>query len=239
MEHISLPVLRMVEAKNVDANTIISPVEPVLTPVSPEGRTKLEDGSLFNMDRPSGTVQFQTTSFSQPAYLPTAGQNNTFLHPQFSQDMNYNHNNLYPNAAFSVHPMDQPRAFPPLDPNDMGSMVPARRYGSMDSNFAQVKVEQSPAFNTMSMNFGQAMPNHNYIVHQPPEFSMPQEFSAATAVSGYPSTNLLINDAAADFGFNPATGASGQAFQQVPMSRAQGSASSYGHSPHNTPYYGQ
>jgi hypothetical protein len=47
---------------------------------------------------------------------------------------------------------------------------------------------------------------------------------------------LGINDAG--FGFDSMGVNTGQNFQQVPMSRAPGSNSSYSHSPQNVPYYG-
>ncbi len=145
---------------------------------------------------------------------------------------------MYSNATFSVHQMDQPRGYMPVDVNSLGSMVQNSGFGAMDSNFTQVKDEPSPAFATMGVNFTQPISNHNYNVHPSPEFSMPQSFSAATVASGYPSTNLLITGAATDFDFDPTAAGSVQAFPPEPMSRAQDSASSYGRSPHNAPYYG-
>ena len=53
MEYIALPISRCVEARNVDTNTIISPVERILTPVTPTGLKREHSwspGSPFDMD---------------------------------------------------------------------------------------------------------------------------------------------------------------------------------------------
>ncbi|KAN0120314.1 hypothetical protein V8E51_002522 [Hyaloscypha variabilis] len=70
MEHIALPILRVVEAKNVNENTMISPVEQMLSPVVPP--TEIEDDvERLNMD----TIKpFSPAYYSQqPAYHPNSG----------------------------------------------------------------------------------------------------------------------------------------------------------------------
>jgi hypothetical protein len=71
MEHISLPIIRLVEAKIVDSNTIISPVEPEFTPITPIGYEKREpNSSPFNMMNVSPVPSAQSY-FTQPEYQPS------------------------------------------------------------------------------------------------------------------------------------------------------------------------
>jgi hypothetical protein len=232
MEHISLPVLRLVEIKNVDANTIISPVEQILTPITPVGRTKMEPASPFSMSNVSPHVpmtnHFSSNGFNGQQYFQTTGPATPFnMQTPIPQEVQYGQN-LYPNA-YNVHHMDQPRAFGSLDSGNMGQ---SRGFDQMDTGFTQPR-DQSRGFGSLDSSFSQALPNQNFIPHQTASFSMAQPFSAAPAVSGYQSSNMLgISDTG--FGFDPM--AVNQPYQQVPMSRAQGSASSYGHSPQH--YYG-
>jgi hypothetical protein len=64
---------------------------------------------------------------------------------------------------------------------------------------------------------------------------MPQDFSAPPStptVSGYQTSNILgISDAGR--GFDPMASGAQTFYQQVPMSRPQGSTSLYGHSSDN------
>jgi hypothetical protein len=241
MEHISLPILRLVEQRNVDANTIISPVEQILTPVTPISRAKMESNSPFNMDSISPHVpmvqQFTTTSFNQPAYFQTTGSTTGYgMHPPMPQEVAYDQSHMFPDA-FGGHQMDQPRVFGSLDSGGLGHVDQTRPYGSMDAGFPEAKVEQRP-YGSLDANFSHTVPDQSYNSHQSSRYSMSQNYvSGPPAVSGYQTPNMLgISQGGYDF--DPMTVNAGQNFQQVPMSRAPGSASSYGHSPQNGPYYG-
>jgi hypothetical protein len=240
MEHISLPILRLVEARSVDATTIISPVEQILTPVTPIGRAKLESTSPFNMDSISPHVpmvqHFATTSFDRPSYFQSAGPSSQYNNMQvpIPQEAHYNQDGIYPNA-YGV--MEQPRVFESMGSDGMGHMIQNQPFGTMDSGFIQPKVEQTRGYGSMDSNFSQTMPNQTYNLHQTPGYSMAQNFSPSPAVSGYQSSNILqISDAR--YVYDPATSSAQTFQQQVPMSRSQGSASPYEHSPqHGLPYY--
>jgi hypothetical protein len=246
MEHISLPVLKLVEARNVDANTIISPVEQILTPVTPVGRTKMESTSPFSMNGLSPHVpmpsHFASTGFDQGAFYQTTGSSAGYgLQAPMPQDVMYNQN-MYsnPSSTFNVH-MGQSRSFGSLDSSALGHVHQPRAFAPPpESGFAQPKVEQTRGYGSLDASFSHQISDQNYNSNQTPGFSMAQDFtSAPPAVSNYPTTNtgmLGINDAG--FGFDSMGVNTGQNFQQVPMSRAPGSNSSYSHSPQNVPYYG-
>lgn len=244
MEHISLPVLKLVEVRNVDANTIISPVEQILTPVTPIDARKMESASPFNMNSISPHMpmvpQF-TSGYDQPAYYPTSGPAPQYgIHASMQHNVAYAQNPLYP--SFDVQQMGQPRGFGSIDANSLNNINHGRGFGSIDSNFSHTKVEQSRGFGSMDSGFSNNVPDHPYHTHQPSGYTMPHNFATtAPPVSGYQAPNMLgISDDA--YGFDPISVNGGQNFQQVPMSRAHESSSSYGHSPHNVaqnvPYYG-
>jgi hypothetical protein len=239
MEHISLPILRLVELKNVDANTIISPVEQILTPVTPVGRAKMESASPFNMDSISPhmpmTNQFPSNGFHEPQYFQTSGPSGPYgLQTPMQQDVQYGQD-LYQNP-FGVQQVDQPRAFGSLDSGSMGMGQP-RGFSHMNNVYTHPKVEQTRAFGSLDSGFPHGMPVQNFNTQQTSPYSMPQPFSGPPAVSGFQSPDVLgISDAGFDFDPMAVNGA--QFPHNTPMSRAQGSASSYGHSPHHTPYYG-
>ena len=215
MEHISLPVLRLVEVRNVDANTIISPVEQIMTPVTPIDRRKMESASPFNKSSISphmSMVPQFTSAYDQGVYYQTSGPAALYgLHPALQQSVPYNQTPLYP--ASDVQQMEHSRGFGPIDANNMNNLNQARGFGSMDSSFSN------------------NVPDQGYSA----VYTMPQDFvTTAPAVSGYQAPNMLgISEAG--YGFDPMAVNGGQVYQQVPMSRAQGSASSYGHSPQNVP----
>lgn len=237
MEHISLPILRLVDLRNVDANTIISPVEQILTPVTPISRAKMESASPFNMDSVSPHVPIpqQFSGFDQSNYYPAQGPPRGYG-MQAPQDVTFDQHSMYSNT-YGVHPMEQPRGFVPMSHNGLNNMGQARQFGSVDAGFTQTKMEQPRQFGSVDSGF--SVPEHNYNLQQTSGFTMPQNFASAPPVtSGYQAPNML-GISQAGFDFNPMAVNGGQPFQQVPMSRAQGSASSYGHSPQNVPnYYG-
>ncbi|CZR66775.1 uncharacterized protein PAC_16676 [Phialocephala subalpina] len=75
-----------------------------------------------------------------------------------------------------------------------------------------------------------SMPNEHLNVPQVGGSYMPQTYSATPAVSGFQTPNMLGVDGAG-YGFDS------ENFHQVPMSRAEGSASSYGHPQQHVAYH--
>jgi hypothetical protein len=242
MEHISLPVLRLVEQKAVDANTIISPVENIISPVTPGSITKMEPSSSpFNIMNvtphiPAG-AQFASTGFDQPAYFSTAGSNYNNL----DSTMNYQPNTtMYPNAF----PIQQP-TFGSMGSNGMHTMNNTRSYELMDPGFTQPKMEQpDPYRQPMGTGYPNVVPTQNYNMHhQPSGYSMAQSLDGLPAESSYQNSTIL-GISQAGYQFVPMAVDPGPNFQQqpTPMSRAQGSASSYAHGhspPQHVSYYQQ
>ncbi|KAF8862987.1 hypothetical protein BDZ45DRAFT_146289 [Acephala macrosclerotiorum] len=75
-----------------------------------------------------------------------------------------------------------------------------------------------------------SMPNEPLNVPQADGFYMPQAYSTTPAVSDFQTLNMLGIDSTR-YSFDS------ENFQQVPMSRVEGSALSYGHSPQYIAYY--
>jgi hypothetical protein len=238
MEYISMPILQLVDLRNVNANTIISPVEQNLTPATPISRAKMESASPFNMDNVSPHVpmlQQFPSGYDQANFYQAPGPARGYG-MQAPQELTYDQNPMYSNT-YGVHPMEQPRGYVPMGHNGLNNMNQGRQFGSVDSAFAQTKVEQPRQFGSVDSGF--SMPEHDYNLQQTSGFTMPQNFASAPPVtSGYPAPNML-GISQAGFGFNPIAVNGGQPFQQVPISRVQGSGSSYGHSPQSVPdFYG-
>ncbi|KAH8602838.1 hypothetical protein B0O99DRAFT_483569, partial [Bisporella sp. PMI_857] len=124
MEHISLPVLKLVEAKHVDANTIISPVEQILTPVTPIGRQKMESTSPFNMGSISPHIPLNqqfTSGMEQPSYYPTTSSSAPYeMQPPI---LPFGQHQMY-SDPYDVQQMTQPRAFSSMNagPTNLNSM---------------------------------------------------------------------------------------------------------------------
>jgi hypothetical protein len=245
MEHISLPVLRLVEQRTVDANTIISPVEQILTPNSPMSKAKMESHSPFSLNSVSPHVpmapQF-TSGFEQPGYYPTTtGPMNYGMQAPLPHNISYDQSPMYP-IPYSMQQMGgQPRGFSTLESNNLNNMNHNRTFGSLDSSFSHTKVEQSREFQQMDSAFSHTLPSQGYPQHSS-GYSMPNEYvTNAPSVTGFQTSSMLgMSDDG--YGYDHLGGNAGQNFQQTPMSRTQGSSSSYGHSPQNAPqnlpYYG-
>jgi hypothetical protein len=212
MEHISLPILGLVELRNVNANTLISPIEAqnLHSPNTPIGEAKMESASpaQFNMSsispHPPIIPQF-SSPFDQPAFYPADGPPGGFgMQAPIPQEVTYDQSGIY-NSGFNMSQMDQSRGFGSMD-SAFPHPMPEQGYHPQQSEFSTM--------NTMS---------HDSI-------------SSALAVSRYQTQNLL-SISASGFGFDPNTVNAGTGFQQAPMSRAQGSSSSYEHSPQNVHFY--
>lgn len=136
----------------------------------------------------------------------------------------------YINTGFVGNKLDQPHS----------------AFGTIDttSSFVQNKVDHPPhsAFASIGPNAFQSQSNQNFnqTPHSAIGFSMNQPFvTTSTPVSTY----MMDQNT---FGFDSLSVDPMTNFQQVPMSRAQGSSSSYGqspqnlqHSPQNMQYYGR
>lgn len=234
MEHISLPVLPLVQKKVIDANTIISPIDNLISPVTPVG-TKIESSSPFNILNvsPHMPSQFASSSFEQPPYFSATGQNYMGLSLSYQYPTGHS---IYPNQFNLQQP-----TFNPLGQNSMNAMSHNSTYGV--TRFAQSKVEHLSNFTQpMGAPFSDVMPNHTFNAHHPSSaYSMPQNLDGLTASSGYHNPNL-VGISQADYQLDQLAIDPGQTFQQqMPMSGAQANANSYvqGHSPQHVPYYSQ
>ncbi|KAH8815276.1 hypothetical protein F5884DRAFT_172316 [Xylogone sp. PMI_703] len=219
MEQISLPVLKLVETRDVDASTIISPVkEKESEPVTPIGRPKLESHSPANMDHipshPLGSPfpPFQQPYFSNPTPFTTS--------PQVPQTMGYSSNAVYqPSYAMS---MGQQRQYGSLD-SSLQPISHPRDFGSMDSAFLN---QPNPNFPIPT----QPPQNHNY---------MRQGFTSAPSLSAFHTDNMLgINNGGFDFDPISTENIPAQQFHPTPMTSSSMSPSMYGQAPQG-PYYHQ
>lgn len=165
MEHISLPVLQLVEQKNVDADTIISPVEQNLTPVTPIGRTKLEDSSPYSMGNPgispnvSMMPQF-SAGMHQSTFYPTSGPSPTYgMHismarnPITQEPSSHEQFPLFSNT-YDVQQMNSSRQFGSMDSANLGNMNHTPSYASIDTGFINNKIDQPHSnFGTIDTSF--------------------------------------------------------------------------------------
>jgi len=248
MEHISLPVLRLVEAKHVDANTIISPVEQILTPNTPISRQKMEPTSPFPMGSVSPHIplgpQF-TSGFEQPPYYQTSGTSVPFggMQVPLPQDINYEQSQMYESSY--IHQMNQSRAYGSMHTgasNIDNMQQQVRGFGQLSANYPPPKMEQTRGFGPMESEFSQVLPDQPYGPEQSRAFPVQHNYvSNGPPVSGYQAPNMLVsmNDQAFGFDHLAVNGSQNYQQQHIPMTRGPGSASSYGHSPQtNVPYYG-
>ena len=236
MEHISLPILKLVEARVVDVDTIISPVEGIITPVTPIGRSGI-DSSPYNLNNVSphntmGTgfhhVQYTPAQFyhqpvSQP-FLPSQ--------PLVSQPIGYD-NNIYANT-FVTQPLEQNHGYV-AGTSSINHMDHAAAFGTVDTGFSTARIPQSRGYGSLDSSFSNSPdPNFHQFTqnnYQLPQHTMAQTFSSAPAQANFP-IQAMHNVGNAGFEFDPMALNTGQNYvQQTPMSRAQGSASSYGQSP--------
>jgi len=216
-----------VESKIVDANTIISPVEQILTPTTPLGRPKLESTSPFDLGGVSPhipiTNNFSTTGFENPSYFQTTGPSAGYGMQAPIPQGAYHVNDMYPNV---FQTMNQPRGFQPLNSTTMGQID--RGFDGMQSTF-HPKIEQQE-FDHMDSGFSHMQPQQHFNTHPTSPYAVTQPFSAAPPVSNFQTPNITgVNEVG--YGFDQMAANPNQGYQQVPMTRAQGSASSYRHSP--------
>ncbi|CAG8982621.1 hypothetical protein HYALB_00008113 [Hymenoscyphus albidus] len=244
MELISLPTLKLVELRSVDANTIISPVEQNHTPVTPIGRTKMESASPFKMGSVSPHMaldhqQFPASGYDHSVQFPTAGSTNDFV-LQTSMGLGmYNENNMYSNPNnFEVQQMQQqPRGFGSFDSGGL-NLINQARFTAGHTGYQHQRTPSRP-YGSLDNNYSHQLPSHNFDHTPNSVFSMPQEFTSAPALeSQYPTANMLgISNTG--FGYDPMTVSTSQSYQQQsPMARSPANNNAYSHPAQNLPYYG-
>jgi hypothetical protein len=156
MEGISLSVLRLVEQQQVDANTIISPVEALpirqapLTPVGSDRRPSNSSGNFGSMSASISPHVPPMSNFSSPIYHHNSP--NVQNMPQFSGGSMYGHDIGYsPNitttrdlSSFNVQaPMTQPQHGVMYDVSGMP-------YNHMEQMGSYVNNDQARGFTAMN-----------------------------------------------------------------------------------------
>ncbi|RAL66753.1 hypothetical protein DID88_007536 [Monilinia fructigena] len=147
------------------------PVEQNLTPITPIGRTKLEDLSPYGIGNISPNIpmvpQF-SAGFHQPAFYPTSGPSTTYgmqnsmAHTPIIQAVS---NEQFPmfSDSYNFQQMNQPQQFGSMDPANLNNMHHAQSYASIDTGFVNNKTDQSRSdFGTIDTSFTQ-----NKVDHQP------------------------------------------------------------------------
>jgi hypothetical protein len=246
MEHISLPVLKLVEVRNVDANTIISPVEQNLTPITPTSRAKLESQSPFNMSSisphiPMSNQQFVTSPFDQTFFATSGSARDYGMQPQMTAH-SYSQNQTYPGAnAFGIQNLDQQRGFSPLDAGGLHQMNQSRGFRSSDAGFAQIQHQRTASrpYGSLDANFAHQIPEQNFIPTMTAAFPVPQDYTSATiSPSTYPTANVMGMQEGAYGSFDGLPVSGTQSFQpQIPTTRPPGTNHSYSNPGANTTTY--
>jgi len=182
-------------------------------------------------------VQQFSSGFDQSSFYTAPGPGRAYsMQPPAPQEVSYDQTSMYSNT-YGVHPMEQLRNFIPMDHSGLDDINQGQQFSSIDSGYTQAKVGQPRQFGSMDSAYSNTMSEPNYNMQQTSSFTMPQNFASAPPVtSGYQAPNML-GISQAGFDFNPMAVNGGQPYQQVPISRAQGNASPYDHSPQNPPHY--
>jgi hypothetical protein len=250
MEHISLPILELVKLKDVDANTIISPVrEQILTPITPTSATKLEGShSPYPMDSVSPYIPMAQNfppGYVQPGFHQTTGPGTGYgLQAQVPQEVTYDQSsNMYQNNFGVQQNMNPPQAFGTMNNAAFNDMHQTRAFGSLDSGYSQPKIEQphhfgsvdSGHFGSVESGFPHGLSDQNYM-HPTSGFAIPHNYASApppVSSSYHTSNNNMLGISQAGFDFNSMVFNGIPQQQQQPINRAQESASPYGRSPQN------
>ncbi|PBP28308.1 C2H2 finger domain-containing protein [Diplocarpon rosae] len=235
MEQLSLPILRLVEANAVDANTTISPVAQSLTLATPVSHAKAESHSAFDMGsvspRTQMTSHLASTGFEQLLPFQTTGLSVGYgmLGPA-PQEVNYS-NTMYSHAFGSEQMGQQPRSFKSIDLSNLGCFEANGAFDPSDSGFPP-KVEAPERFGPMDSGLSHTVTDQNYNMQQTSVFSIPQTFSTTPPIPNYPVSDMLgVSDAR--FGFDTIITNGGQ---QAPLNGVHGSASPSTHPAQTGPY---
>ncbi|KAB8298985.1 hypothetical protein EYC80_001123 [Monilinia laxa] len=268
MEQISLPILQLVEQKNVDADTIISPVEQNLTPITPIGRTKLEDLSPYGIGNISPNIpmvpQF-SAGFHQPAFYPTSGPSTTYgmqnsmAHTPMTQAVSNEQFPLF-SDSYNFQQMNQPQQFGSMDTANLNNMHHAQSYASIDAGFVN-KIDQSRSdFGTIDTSFTRTKADHqprsnfasigsnsfqmpanqsfNHTPHTAIDISMTQPFVTTSPPVSSYQAPNMLGMADPNTFGFDSLTVGPMANFQVPMRRGRGSSSPYDQSSQNMQYYG-
>lgn len=170
MEHISLPILRLVEARNIDAGTIISPVEQNLSSVTP----------IANMEGLKSPNPFS--------------MNNIFPH----LPMEYPQPQRYFNSEFNSHnldPMSYPTTHKSMDSNMSGMQQPAYDFPDLAGTGIRPRFD-SFLQPTMSPNFN-SIPS---ALQNSSGHLVPQHFGSTLTLPTYHSYSTPSREAHDPFG---------------------------------------
>lgn len=233
MEDISLPILRVVEKRDVDASTIISPVkEKESEPVTPIGRTKVESHSPANLDHipshPQVTSPFPTY---QHGFFPD--QSNFEIQPQTPQGMMYHNNPMY-GATYGM-PVSQPRPHGGSLDSGLQQLHHSRGFDSLDptlypSGVPQAEFDQLPTHNfTMAAQNNSMSQNSNLVS---------QNFTSASPMSGFGNV-LGINTHGSPYDTMSAGSMQDPQYHSARMMHSSMSPSPYGQPPHDPYFQGQ
>ncbi|KAI9642359.1 hypothetical protein NHQ30_009163 [Ciborinia camelliae] len=166
MEHISLPVLQLIEQKNVDADTIISPVEQNLTPITPISRTKLEESNPYDMENISPNVPMMSqfsAGFHEPPFYSTSdpstayGMQNSMSHTPITQEVSNEQFPIFSQGyTGNIQQLNPPRQFGSMESAHLGNVHHTPSYTSIDHGFVSNKnVQPRSAFSTIDTSFTQ------------------------------------------------------------------------------------
>jgi hypothetical protein len=149
MEHISLPILRLVEATNVDARTIINPVEQKPSPVTPIANTEgSKSPSPFSMNSISPHLPM---AYSQQQHYFNSELNSYNLGPTSYPT----HNSMDSNMSGMQQPLFR---FPDLAGPGMQPQFDAFSQPPMLQNFNSVpSAYQNSSGYSVPQNFGSAL----------------------------------------------------------------------------------
>ena len=225
MEQISLPILRSVEVANVDANTIISPIDQNPTPVTPIGGPKMEPYSPYLIDNVPSHTSPMVPQFTSPSYIPPTTSPAMYGTSAQIQDVDYNQTTIFMNSH-DARQISQAQNFNYLDPRFIGNMNPANTYMPTGQSFSS------------------SLSGQGFGTSQATGYSIPTSYSSgAPTIPGYQIPySINVTDPTLydlDTAVAPNTGTN---LQPVQGSRLQGGAPTYGYpqqnGSRNGPYYG-
>lgn len=225
MEHISLPVLELVNKQSIDANTIISPVEPppprqIPLPSTPPDHKQHTNIPFGNMNASTGA--YPVGQFPSPYGQTSPNVNNMSQFPNgiFQRDLLYNQT-----------PANQTMPYSTAQQSHHGLMFDTGALGF--TTFDQIGSNQS--LNAQARGFGSM--DHSPHIEQPHDFNPGNQHlqspAHARSYNSYPSSHHSHHSVSPD----PAAFVSGP--QQMPgfQGQAIGPNPSFTSGPHQIPNY--
>lgn len=253
MEHISLPVLRIVEQQQVDANTVISPVDA--PPTRPAPLTPIDQSNSPNHFRISPNVrsmaQFQTTVYP-PHTSPNVQSMGPFQNEPLGQPL-YSGTDL----PFGIQaPIPQQPTMFESNPGvsygfrHMGNQLNTHQpqgYTSLDHS---PSIDQSHGFQTASQNFNSSIAQSGYPYSNPNSSLSPDPASFVSGAPSFPQTlgsdpgglmpgshevasfepRNVLGISSNSYNYQRANGpedTGGMGYNQISLSRSQGNLASY------------